>query len=105
MRILGTGLMLLASGLGASAATMPPPAYAEMHYPHEIRVHFLPYTELNETCEYETGLNATFRGCAVPWPQACDIYILQELSPTDRDMVQAHETAHCKGWPADHPMD
>lgn len=45
-------------------------------------------------------------GCAViAVPVFCTVLINRDLPDDVQEMVLAHEDAHCRGWPADHPVD
>lgn len=80
----------------------PPARYSQAAYPHEVRVHYLPRARVVDECYYLTS-KAGQIGCADKWPEACDIYVAEDLPGPFRDAVHLHELAHCHGWPADHP--
>ena len=44
-------------------------------------------------------------GCAAISTNVCFILINQTLPSRVYDAVLRHETAHCHGWPAEHPTD
>lgn len=45
------------------------------------------------------------RGCTVINLQNCRIFIRTDVSPEQFEATLHHEDAHCRGWPADHPLD
>lgn len=115
MRTLAAALILLATATTASGDSFRdkdgsywtgfdiPARYLDAPYTGELRMHVLPRKEIHEVCERLTGKAAQF-GCADVWPIACDVYVANDMPGKLHDHVVKHELAHCRGWPADHPM-
>ena len=70
----------------------------------QIDAFYLPQDEVVAICSKTLGKMEDF-GCALVWPDRCKIYITKELPERTRSAVHGHETTHCYGWPADHPVD
>lgn len=67
-------------------------------------IKFLPRENTFEVCKLVTG-KADMFGCARLWSDGCDVTVVADLPEKLRAAVVRHETAHCHGWPADHPID
>lgn len=117
MRTLFAGLIVLASATVALGDTVRlpdkdgswwegviPPARYIGPYTGELRMHALPRAEAQAICEQKTGKAGQF-GCVDLWPRACDVYIVDDLPKALRAYIESHELAHCRGWPADHPLN
>ena len=75
-------------------AEFEPPA----RYDHPYDEHVLSLAQVREICGYENW------GCA--WITAGTCYrVLLSDGPVSVSFLRRHETAHCNGWPADHPQD
>jgi len=108
-KLLGLSLasLLLAGTASASPITIPPAQYDHPFHGY-LRVISLSYWDVNARCG-GAQLGARYAACTRPSPDGsyC-LMILPQLGTggVDEDELVAlirHETAHCSGWPADHP--
>lgn len=115
MRI-ATVLLAVALSTIANAATfedkdgslwhliMPPERFLSGDPSMEVRRHVLPRDKVETVCLHLTAKPGQF-GCALVWPQACDIYLADDMPEPFFKATEIHERSHCHGWPADHPTD
>lgn len=64
-----------------------------------------PAPKVEDLCTKYVGGRAESDGCAVLMEGGCLIAINGDLPQSLYEIVLLHETAHCNGWPADHPLD
>ncbi len=84
---------------------IPPTRYYLRDYPDiQIDIEYLNKADVTAICSWSAGKYED-AGCASTMMKPCRIIIAKELPETLRHMVRIHETAHCNGWPADHPVD
>jgi len=91
---------------GRPYALIVPPAkwYAEPLLA-PVMVMKAPESYVAETCSQFVGTYEAV-GCAIIVPGvSCGILINETLAQDAQDAVAHHETAHCHGWPADHPEE
>jgi hypothetical protein len=82
---------------------MPPQRY-QTPYTDTLKLFPMSEEEISEICSEAVGKAEPF-GCAFILPGECSVYVSEDLPPRFRLAVEAHERAHCAGWPADHPVD
>ena len=83
---------------------MPPDRYRDMDFAGEIIVRNFPAKEVLESCSMIVKKQEG-NGCALFTPSNCIIMINQDMPPDMYAATLEHEEAHCKGWPADHPVE
>ena len=102
-------LLLLTSCVRAAyhvryLAELEPPAQYDHPYDGPVDERVMPVAEVRALC---TSLGATGHLAACSWVSGdgtCNI-ILPNNYQAPVDTYRRHETAHCNGWPADHPHD
>src|SRR3990167_11282728 len=105
--ISGTSAGTLTDRNGRAWSYVDPPAkWSKAPYSGTTRVFYLPESEVNDICRSYGVTNTTdkFFGCSVPSPAICLVYITKDESDHVRQIILRHETAHCAGWPANHPL-
>ena len=85
-----------------AGATDAPPRYASGPYLAPLTVRTVPLPKLQRVCALY-GRNQS-NGCAILTKKRCTIYLRTGMDPGWRDGVLRHEQAHCRGWPASHPL-
>jgi len=79
-------------------AEFEPPARYDHPYDGPVVEQVLSLAQVREICGYENW------GCA--WITAGTCYrVLLSDGPVSVSFLRRHETAHCNGWPGDHPRD
>ena len=68
-----------------------------------------PANDLTRMCSLLAG-KIEILGCAFfpypgMYPDLCWVLYNEDVPDDVRDILIEHEKAHCRGWPADHPMD
>ena len=90
----------------------PPSQYNHPYYDGPVEERVLPVAEVRILCESlgasHSSADASAPGgtAACAWVNDDTCFIVlpdDELAPVDT--YRQHETAHCNGWPADHPRD
>jgi hypothetical protein len=82
----------------------PPERYTSTPYDGELTYFLRSEPHIRSMCA-AGGLSAEPFGCAFLGDGYCDVYISSDLPEPMRSYVKAHETAHCHGWPGDHPTE
>lgn len=84
--------------------TDPPKRWLSAPYEGQIEVQRLPRAEVTKICsEALNGFQDT--ACAFISKASCRIVVTDDLGADLEKNVRLHEEAHCRGWPADHPLD
>ena len=82
----------------------PPAHWFDKPRPEILNIRLQSRADVYEVCQRATGKADQF-GCAIVWPDKCDVYIADDLPQMLRDQVQIHEVGHCHGWPGNHPVN
>lgn len=82
----------------------PPAHYRTAPYIKPPSVKFLMREVAFRICLFRTRLPNQL-GCAWFEADACEIRLADDMPDKYRKAVLIHEDAHCRGWPADHPVD
>jgi hypothetical protein len=116
MHRLATALIVLLLAVPAEAGryqdadgkwwkTIDPPAkWMTAPYSGQLHLQVLPPDELKNICDVVVGRSEPL-GCSIVNPWHCTIYISNRLPSLFQGALLQHEEAHCRGWPADHPVD
>ena len=80
---------------------IPPPHWLKKPYLGKVAVYYHSEDLILDIC---SDTKAEPFGCSFPDTDECLIYIVKGLPDAFRNTVLRHETAHCHGWGADHPM-
>jgi len=102
MRVLLAALFLVPT---VAFAQMPPPEY-DRGYDGKLIEHRVPFGTARAYCRKMGRHQSMARyGCSlgdIAGPGTCTIVV---SGPTQADVrnVRKHETAHCAGWPENHP--
>lgn len=119
------GIALIATtSWGEEFSSRPPPEFASGPLLAPVEIFPLGLGEVNSICRDHIKLDADYdysqripacvifendRGM-IEWEErssatACLIFYASDIitSPADYESVINHETAHCRGWPPDHP--
>jgi len=101
--IVGTGAWFLGSASKVRYLNvLEPPAQYNHPYNGPIVERVMPVAEVRALC---TSKGASAKGVACSWVSDGTCYIVlpnDEQAPVST--YRRHETAHCNGWPADHPQ-
>jgi hypothetical protein len=82
----------------------PPARYFQIPYSGQIEVLYWSEEGVIATCSGATGKYEGF-ACTFPGPTSCRIIISNEAPKRLQQALLHHETAHCHGWPGDHPTE
>jgi len=82
----------------------PPASYQTAPYLKPPAVQFLPRSEVFVLCLAKTNQSGRI-GCGWFASGRCELRIAEDLPEKARKITLAHEDSHCRGWPADHPLD
>jgi hypothetical protein len=100
-------LMASPAMAGKTDPTWNPPKRFDHAYPGKLVVHRMPQTQIVNVCEKLLGKRSMIQhGCSVPPKNSrCEIWIVDKtyMGATPEAVIR-HETGHCNGWPADHPV-
>ena len=87
---------------GSAAATDAPARYSRGPYLKPLVVRIVPLGTLHKVCARFGARQSN--GCAILTKKRCYIYLNKNLAYYWRVGVLRHEQAHCRGWPASHPL-
>lgn len=91
---------MLAALLLTQCSTDPPYLVPPQRFDHGYSGTLQVEIESSESIKFECGERAI--ACSMHFPGTCIVY-LPEQSRLKREDILRHETAHCNGWPANHP--
>jgi hypothetical protein len=96
-----TGVWFLSASKVRYLSELEPPTQYNHPYHGPIVERIMPVAEVRALC---TSKGASAKGVACSWVSDGTCYIVlpnDEQAPVST--YRRHETAHCNGWPADHP--
>lgn len=94
-------LAMLSASCAFAGSQLKPPARYDHPFAGEVQIIRHQSGNIERLCGYDKP--GIVRGCASVVDGVCVIQIAVYAKISDPAMLIRHETAHCNGWPEDHP--